>query len=49
MINMRARLAQVRWALVLKTAVLVYLVTLVLGLAVPFPLLAVLGWARLDS
>jgi putative membrane protein (TIGR04086 family) len=46
---MRARLAQVRWALVLKTSVLVYLVTLVLGLAVSFPLLAFLSWARLDS
>jgi hypothetical protein len=33
----------------LKTAVLVYLVTLVLGLAISFPLLTVLGWARLDS
>jgi putative membrane protein (TIGR04086 family) len=39
----------VRWALVLKTSALVYLVTLVLGLAVSFPLLAFLGWARLDS
>ncbi len=46
---MRARLAQVRWALVLKTAVLLYLVTLILGLAVSFPLLALLGWWRLDS
>jgi putative membrane protein (TIGR04086 family) len=46
---MRARLAQVRWALVLKTSVLLYLVTLVLGLAVSFPLLAIIGWARLDS
>ena len=46
---MRARLAQVRWALVLKTSVLVYLVTLILGLAVSFPLLAFLGWARLDA
>ena len=48
-VNMRARLAQVRWALVLKTAVLLYLVTLILGLAVSFPLLAFLGWWRLDS
>jgi putative membrane protein (TIGR04086 family) len=47
--NMRARLAQVRWALILKTSVLVYLVTLVLGLAVSFPLLAVLDRGRLDS
>jgi putative membrane protein (TIGR04086 family) len=47
--NMRARLAQVRWALILTTSVLVYLVTLVLGLAVSFPLLAVFGGGRLDS
>jgi putative membrane protein (TIGR04086 family) len=46
---MRAYLAQVRWALVLKTAVLLYLVTLVLGLALSFPLLTILDWARLDS
>jgi hypothetical protein len=46
---MRVRLAQVRWALVLKAAILIYHVTLVLGLAVSFPLLAFLGWARLDS
>jgi putative membrane protein (TIGR04086 family) len=46
---MRARLAQVRWALVLTISVLVYLVTLILGFAVSFPLLAVLGWARLDA
>ena len=46
---MRARLAQVRWALVLKTAVLAYLVTLILGLAISFPLLAFLGNGRLDS
>jgi putative membrane protein (TIGR04086 family) len=49
MVNLRARLAQVRWALVLKTAALVYLVTLVLGLAASFPLRALLGWWRLDS
>jgi hypothetical protein len=47
--NMHARLAQVRRALVVTTAVLVYLVTLVLGLAVSFPLLAFLGWSHLDS
>src|SRR4029078_12610337 len=49
MVNLRARLAQVRWALVLKTAALVYLVTFVLGLAASFLLLALLGWWRLDS
>jgi putative membrane protein (TIGR04086 family) len=47
--HMRARLAQVRWALVLKTAALLYLVTLILGLVVSFPLLAFLGWGSLDS
>jgi putative membrane protein (TIGR04086 family) len=46
---MRAYLAQVRWALVLKIALLLYLVTLVLGLALSFPLLAILDWARLDA
>ena len=49
MVNMRARLAQVRWALVLKIAALIYLVTLILGLAASFPLLAFLGWWPLDS
>jgi hypothetical protein len=46
-IKMRARLAQVRWALILKTSMLDYLVTL--GLAVSFPLFAVLDRGRLDS
>jgi hypothetical protein len=30
------------------TSALVYIVTFILGLAVSFPLLAFLGWARLD-
>jgi putative membrane protein (TIGR04086 family) len=47
--NMRARLAQVRWALILTTSALVYLVTLILGLAVSSPLLGVLDSGRLDS
>jgi putative membrane protein (TIGR04086 family) len=46
---MKARLSQVHWNLVLKTAVLVYLVTFILGLALTFPLLTFLNWSRLDS
>jgi putative membrane protein (TIGR04086 family) len=46
---MQARLAQVHWALVLKTAALLYVATLLLGLAVSFPLLAFLNWGHLDS
>jgi putative membrane protein (TIGR04086 family) len=47
--NMKARLLRVRWDLVVKTAVLVYIVTFILGLALSVPLLAFLNWARLDS
>jgi putative membrane protein (TIGR04086 family) len=46
---MKARLARVHWALVVKTAVLVYIATFILGLALSFPLLAFLDWSRLDS
>jgi putative membrane protein (TIGR04086 family) len=46
---MKARLARVRWVLVVKTAILVYIVTFILGLVVSLPLLALLSWARLDS
>jgi putative membrane protein (TIGR04086 family) len=45
---MNARLSRVRWALVLKIAVLVYIVTFILGVALSFPLLAFLNWSRLD-
>jgi putative membrane protein (TIGR04086 family) len=48
-VNLKARLSQVHWDLVVKTAVLVYIVTLILGLALSFPLLAFLNWSRLDS
>jgi putative membrane protein (TIGR04086 family) len=48
-VDMQTRLAQVHWVLVLTAAVLVYLVTLLLGLAVSFPLLAGLNWSHLDS
>jgi putative membrane protein (TIGR04086 family) len=45
---MRARLSRVHWDLVVKTAVLVYILTFILGLALSFPLLAFLNWRRLD-
>jgi putative membrane protein (TIGR04086 family) len=48
-VTMKARLSRVHWYLVVKTAVLVYIVTLILGVALSFPLLAVLNWSRLDS
>jgi putative membrane protein (TIGR04086 family) len=48
-VHMKARLSRVRWDLVVKTAVLVYIVTFILGLALSFPLLAFLNWSRLDS
>ena len=46
---MKARLARVRWDLVVKTAALVYIVTFILGLALAFPVLALLNWVHLDS
>ena len=46
---MKATLSRVRWDLVVKTAVLVYIVTFILGLALSVPLLALLNWGRLDS
>jgi putative membrane protein (TIGR04086 family) len=39
----------VHWDLVLKTAVLVYIVTFILGLALSVPLLAFLSWSHMDS
>jgi putative membrane protein (TIGR04086 family) len=39
----KARLSQVHWRLVLATAVLVYLVTFIVGLALSVPLLAILN------
>jgi len=47
--NMKARLSRVRWDLVVKAAILIYIATFILGLALSFPLLAFLNWARLDS
>ena len=46
---MKARLAEVRWDLVLKTSAVIYVVTLVLGLALSFPLLAIFNVGHLDS
>jgi putative membrane protein (TIGR04086 family) len=48
-VNMEVRLSQVRWGLVLTAAVVVYVVTFLLGLALSFLLLAVLGPDRPDS
>jgi putative membrane protein (TIGR04086 family) len=48
-VTMKARLSRLHWDLVVKTAVLVYIVTFILGLALSFPLLAFLNWSRLDS
>src|SRR5262245_34189479 len=46
---MKARLSRVHWDLVVKTAVLVYIVTFILGLVLSVPLLAFLNWSRLDA
>jgi putative membrane protein (TIGR04086 family) len=45
---MVARLSQVRWDLVAIAAVLIYIVTFVLGVALSLPLLAFLNWTGLD-
>jgi putative membrane protein (TIGR04086 family) len=47
--HMKARLSRVHWALVMKTAILVYIVTFILGVALSFPLLAFLNWVHLSS
>jgi putative membrane protein (TIGR04086 family) len=49
MVNLKARLSRLHWGLVVKAAVVIYIATFILGLAVSFPLLAFLNWARLDS
>jgi putative membrane protein (TIGR04086 family) len=46
---MKTRLSHLHWNLVVKTAVLVYIVTFILGLALTFPLLAFFNWSQLDS
>jgi len=47
--NLHARIAQVHWTLVVTTAILIYLVTLILGVALSFPLLAILNGSHLSS
>ena len=46
---MKARLSEVRWGLVLTAAVVVYVMTFLLGLALSYLLLAVLGRDRPDT
>jgi len=48
-VNTKAQLSQVRWDLVVKMAVLVYVLTLLLGLAVSVPLLVVFHGSQLDA
>lgn len=43
---MKARLSQVHWNLVLKTAVLLYILTFVLGLGLSWLLQALLNWGH---
>lgn len=45
---MKTRRSQVHWGLVITTAVVVYLVTFILGLALSVPVLAFFTWSRLD-
>src|SRR5437763_17098902 len=47
-VNMKARLSQVHWDLVLKTGVLLYILTFILGLGVSLLLPAFLNWGHLD-
>ena len=49
MLDVKARFSQVHWGIVFKAAVVVYVATFVLGIALSFPLLAFLGWVRLSS
>jgi putative membrane protein (TIGR04086 family) len=48
-VNMKARLSQVHWDLVLKTGVLLYILTFILGLGLSLLLLAFLNWGHVDS
>jgi putative membrane protein (TIGR04086 family) len=45
---MKAQLSQVRWDRVLKTAVLIYILTFILGVGLSLLLPAVLNWGRVD-
>lgn len=46
---MRAGLAQAHWPLILIASVAIYIVTLLLGIVMSFPVLAFLNSGRLDS
>jgi putative membrane protein (TIGR04086 family) len=48
-VNTKARLSRVQWDLVLKTAALVYVLTLLLGLALSAPLLMFFNRGQLDA
>jgi len=45
---MKAQLSQVRWDLVLKTAVLIYILTFIFGVGLSLLLPAVLNWGHVD-
>ncbi len=46
---MKAQLVQVRWDLVLKTSILVYILTFIFGVGLSLLLPAVLNWGRVDA
>jgi putative membrane protein (TIGR04086 family) len=45
---MKAQLSQVRWDLVLKTSILIYILTFILGVGLSLLLPAVLNWGHMD-
>ena len=47
--NVKAQLVQVRWDLVLKTSILVYILTFIFGIGLSLLLPAVLNWGRADA
>jgi putative membrane protein (TIGR04086 family) len=48
-VNVKAQLVQVRWDLVLKTSILVYILTFIFGVGLSLLLPAVLNWGRVDA
>jgi putative membrane protein (TIGR04086 family) len=48
-VNVKAQLVQVRWDLVLKTSILVYILTFIFGIGLSLLLPAVLNWGRVDA
>ena len=45
---MKAQLAQMRWDLVLKTSILIYILTFILGVGLSLALPAVFNWGHMD-